>query len=103
MTSLIKLNLSDCKLRELPQRYVKNGENKQALLKLFYKFVYCYISFDMRIYCVLLCSLSNLTQLQELDMEANKLKSESISVIGDMTSLKTLNLSLCELKYLPQR
>ena len=51
-----------------------------------------------------LFSLSKLSQLKELDMSCNdELKAESISVIGDMTSLIKLNISRCKLRELPQR
>ena len=50
-----------------------------------------------------LFSFSKLTQLQELDVSSNELKAESISMIGDMTSLIELNLRLCGLVELPQR
>ena len=63
---------------------------------------------------ILLFSLSKLTQLQELDIGSvkvndgyffysNDFSSESISVIGEMTSLIKLNLSRCKLRELPQR
>ena len=54
-------------------------------------------------YDVLLFSLSKLDQLQDLDVSWNELKAESISVIGDMTSLNQLNLRECGLRELPQR
>ena len=52
---------------------------------------------------VLLFSLSKLSQLQDLDMSHNKLETESISVIGDMTSLIKLSLSSCGLREVPHR
>ena len=50
----------------------------------------------------LLFSLSKLTQLQDLNMSFNELKVESISVIGDMTSLIKLYLACCGLGEVPQ-
>ena len=38
-----------------------------------------------------------------MNIRDNKLKAESISVIGDMTSLIELNLIGCGLRELPQR
>ena len=52
---------------------------------------------------VLLFSLSKLTQLQEMNLFCNELEAESISVIGDLTSLIKLDLSECKLRELPQR
>ena len=49
------------------------------------------------------CSLSKLSQLQELDIGYNVVKAESISVIGEMTSLTKLDLCSCGLRELPQK
>ena len=66
------------------------------------KYFIMFISY-IQSYDVLLFSLSKLSKLKELNMSKNELKAESISVIGDMTSLIKLNLRSCGLSELPQR
>ena len=46
-------------------------------------------------------SLKKLTQLEELNLSGHRLDTESISVIGDIVSLRILNLRECKLEGLP--
>ena len=48
-------------------------------------------------------NLSKLTQLETLNLDSHILDTESISVIGDMVSLKELCLKSCGLNDLPSK
>ena len=63
-----------------------------SLEKLIYAFSKCE---------VLPHSLKKLTQLEELNLSGHRLDTESISVIGDMVSLRILHLENCQLEGLP--
>ena len=63
-----------------------------SLEKLIYAFSECE---------VLPLSLKKLTQLEELNLSGHRLDTESISVIGDIVSLRILNLRECKLEGLP--
>ena len=63
-----------------------------SLKKLIYAFRKCE---------VLPRSLKKLTQLEDLNLSGHRLDTESISVIGDMVSLRILNLRKCKLEGLP--
>ena len=95
---------------------MKSSLQSVKLLESFYYYINCILWDYMHSHCVfywilnyiLFFSLSKLRQLQDLDLHFNELTAETITVIGEMTSLRKLNVRsspyfLCLLHGLPRR